>query len=201
SRTLPPTLGSRISIPDSTFQIPDILLQVIASAIGNPDCGTWDTLAGSSWRSDGLLARGSLLEPVEILIQARAELFGEGWSRVAGGLGDATALAGLLVVEAAAQECQGGVHRGAGPAAAGGRAGAATTGLGIDPPGAQEQLDGLGLGTDGRAAGLRPRQDPGGLSHHFGHPAEQGDLVTELIVAVGQIADLLRHFFRTAFDT
>src|SRR5579859_5124581 len=72
--------------------------------IPHAPCDSWSP--GSSGGS-ALLSSGALLEPVEILIQAGAEFFGQRWARIAGSLGDAAIFPDLLVVDTAAEQGEG----------------------------------------------------------------------------------------------
>src|SRR4051794_13645124 len=73
-------------------------------------------------------------------------------------------------------------------AAARGRA-AATAPLGIDALGLQQELDGLGLGADRGAAGLRLSEDRRRLRHDARDLRQEPDLVAKLAFAVGQLAN------------
>src|SRR5271166_3788801 len=141
----------------------------------------------------GSLAAGVAFQPVEILVQPGAKFFGQNGPRLTGHLRDAAVLADLFLVDARSQKGHGRIDGLAGAAAARVGAAATTTASRIDPARPQQKLDGLGLGGDGLGTGLRPAQDPGRLVHHAGDLAQQVDLIGELALGIGQLADPLDH--------
>src|SRR5262245_48012764 len=76
-------------------------------------------------RVEGLLVLRTLVQPVEVGVQAGPELFGQRRAGVAGRLRRARGFADFLLVGAAADQAQGRIGRRSAAAAAGGRAGPA----------------------------------------------------------------------------
>lgn len=125
----------------------------------------------------------ALFQPIEVLVQARAKLFGQLRSRIAGGLRDAVVFAVFLFIDAAADQRQSRIVRRTAPSATRVRSAAAPT-FRVDAFRFQQQLDRFRLGRDRGGAGVRSSENRLRIEHDHGHLSEQSDLFAKFLFAV-----------------